>query len=237
MIPYDRLTYFRNRSRVRDLRVFRQVLETYFETEDLADEQPVDWTATRAARSRINQMLPRVMEIVAAAQLDASANTADRRPLVADVTILRNIVGARYADGTAQPILDLIDMALGVYESTRYVALVRTVNPIHYTARALNWILGLPRHALTGMGLWPIPRVPRLGPQEVVRLESLVARLADAEGAIERRFEEIHDRQAQRLSGYAGQLEDLHERLDFAERMLAQRDSLRQIKPPADRPD
>ena len=234
VIPYDRLTFFRNRSRVRDLRLFRQLLEAYFEAEDGADDHQVDWGAARATRSRINQMLPRVMEIVAAAGLDASADPTGRRPLVADVTILRNIFGARYADGTAQPILDLIDMATGVYESTQYVTLIRTVNPVHYAARTLSWVLGLPRRALAGLGLWPERgRAPHLGPHELTRLEALATRLADAEGAIQRRLEEMHDRQAQRLSAYAGQLEDLHERLDFAERMLAQRDSLRQIKPPA----
>lgn len=234
MIPYDRLTYFRNRSRVRDLRLFRQLLESYFEAEDGAEDHHGDWATARATRSRINQMLPRVMEIVSAAGLDASADPAGRRPLVADASILRNIFGARYADGTAQPILDLIDMATGVYESTQYVTLVRTVNPVYYAARTLSWVLGLPRRALTGMGLWPErARVPRLGPHELARLETLATRLADAEGAMQRRVEEIHDRQAQRLSAYAGQLEDLHERLDFAERMLAQRDSLRQIQPPA----
>jgi hypothetical protein len=49
---------------------------------------------------------------------------------------------------------------------------------------------------------------------------------------IERRFVEMRDRQAQHLAAYARQLEELHERLDFTERVLAQREPLKRIKSP-----
>lgn len=233
MIPYDKLTILRNRSRARDLRLFRNLVETYFErAEYVAEDSPVDWEGARAARSRINQMLPRVIQIVRAAGLEAAAATTDLR-LVADVTILRNIFGARYVDGTDQEILDLIDMALGVYEASRFTALVRTFNPFHYALEALAYVASTPRRALTALGLWPQgPRAPRLRPEDVARLEAVASRLADAEGLIERRFGEIRDRQSQHLAAYARQLEELHERLDFTERMLAQREPLKRIKAP-----
>ena len=149
MIPYDKLTIVRNRTRARDLRVFRELVETYFEkTEYVANDRSVDWEGARAARSRINQMLPRVIQIVHAAGLDAPATTGDVRPLVADVTILRNIFGTRHADGTDQEIVDIIDMALGVYEDTWFGSLVRTINPFHYALRTLGYIAGVPRRAV-----------------------------------------------------------------------------------------
>lgn len=234
MIPYDKLTIVRNRTRARDLRVFRELVETYFEkTEYVANDRSVDWEGARAARSRINQMLPRVIQIVHAAGLDAPATTGDVRPLVADVTILRNIFGTRHADGTDQEIVDIIDMALGVYEDTWFGSLVRTINPFHYALRTLGYIAGVPRRALTALGLWPQrSHAPRLRAEELTRLQEVAARLGDAEGWIERRFGELSERQSQHLAAYANQLEELHERLDFAERMLAQRAPARQLEAP-----
>jgi hypothetical protein len=234
MIPYDKLTILRNRSRVRDLRMFRELVETYFERVDRAAEDlTVDWEGARAARSRINRMLPRVIQVVHAAGLGEPAHSTDLRPLVADVSILRNMFGARYVDGTDQEILDLIDMALGVYEATRFSALIRTFNPFHYALRALAYVASVPRRALTALGLWPQrSRAPHIRAEDVARLEAVASRLADAEGLIERRFGELRDRQSQQLAAYARQLEDLHERLDFTERVLTQREPLKRIKPP-----
>ena len=70
MIPYDKLTFFRNRQRAKDLRLFRDLVETYFERAeyDAADDLPADWEGARDARSQVNRMLPRMMEVVHAAQ-------------------------------------------------------------------------------------------------------------------------------------------------------------------------
>lgn len=235
MIPYDKLTILRNRSRVRDLRMFRELVETYFEhAEYVTEDLPVDWEGARAARSQINRMLPRIIQVVHAAGLDMPPDPSDPRPLVADVSILRNIFSVRFVDGADQEILDLLDMALGVYEAGRFNALIRTVNPLHYTLRALSYLASVPRRSLSALGLWPhrSPRSPRLKPEDIVRLESVAARLSDVESLINRRFAEMRDRQAQYLAASASQLEDLAERLDFAERVLAQREGPKQIGAP-----
>jgi hypothetical protein len=234
MIPYDRLTILRNRSRVRDLRVFRELVERFLEqTEGGAEDGSVDWEGVRATRSRINRMLPRVIQVVHAAGLDAPANAEDPRPLVADVTILRNIFGARSVDGTDQQILDLIDMALGVYEATLFNTLVRTFNPLHYVLRAFAYVASVPRRSLTALGLWPSrSRAPHLRTEDLARIEAAALRLADAEGLIERRFAELRAQQSQHIAAHAAQLEDLHERLDFTERVLAQREPVKRIKSP-----
>ncbi len=235
MKPYDKLTIVRNRSRARDLRRFRELVETYFEqAEYVADDLPVDWEGARAARSQINQMLPRVIQVVHAARLHApTANTTDPRPTVADVKVLRNIFSARYAEGADQEILDLVDMALGVYEASRFNALVRTVNPFHYTLTALAFVASLPRHGLIALGLWPQRRrAPRIGAEDITRLEAVASRLADTEELIERRFADMRDRQAQQFAENTRELAELAERLDFAERVLAQQRPINALKSP-----
>ena len=237
MKPYDKLTIIRNRHRTRDLRRFREVVETYFEqTEYVADDMPVDWDGARAARSQINRMLPRVIQIVHAAGLDAStAGTTGPGPTMADVEALRNIFNARYADGADQEILDIIDMALGVYEASRFNALWRTVNPFHYAVTALVFVASLPRHIFTTLVLGPRhSRAPRIRAEDVTRLEAVASRFADAEGLIEKRFAEMRDRQAQQLAENTHQITELAERLDFAERVLVQQRPIKGLKSPDD---
>lgn len=235
MKPYDKLTIVRNRHRARDLRRFRELVETYFErAESDTDGLLVDWEGAQAARSQINQMLPRVIQIVHATGLHApTANITDPGPTVADVKVLRNIFGARDADGTEQEILDVIDMALGVYEASRFAALARTVNPFHYALTALAFVASLPRRGLTALGLWPQRRrTPRIGPEDVTRLEAVASRLGDAEELIERRFAEMRNQQAQQFAENTRQLEELAERVDFAERVLAQQRPVNVLESP-----
>ncbi len=237
MIPYDKLTIVRNRHRARDLRRFRELVETYFQqAEYVADDLPVDWEGARAARSQINQMLPRVIQIVHAAGLDAPlANIAVPGPTVADPAILRNIFAVRFAVGADQEILDVIDMALGMYEASRFNALLRTANPFHYAISALAFVAGIPRRALMAFGLWPQhPRAPRIRPEDVARLEAVASRMADAEGLIEKRFAEMRERQARQFAENTHQLEELAERLDFAERVLAQQRPIPSLESPAE---
>ena len=237
MIPYDKLTIVRNRHRARDLRRFRGLVETYFEqAEYVADDLPADWEGARAARSQINQMLPRVIQIVHAAGLETPpANIVGSSLTIADPAVLRNIFGARFADGADQEILDVIDMALGMYEASRFNALVRTANPFHYAISALAFVAGIPRRALMAFGLWPQhPRAPRIRAEDVARLEASASRMSDAEGLIEKRFAEMRERQARQFAENTHQLEELAERLDFAERVLAQQRPIPSLQAPAE---
>ena len=75
------------------------------------------------------------------------------------------------------------------------------------------------------------PLAPRLRQEDVTRLEAVASRLANAEELIETRFKEMRDRQAQRFAENDNQLAELAERLDFTERVMAQR-PIKAIKSP-----
>ena len=126
-------------------------------------------------------------------------------------------------------------MALGMYEASRFNALVRTANPFHYAISALAFVAGIPRRALMAFGLWPQhPRAPRIRAEDVARLEASASRMADAEGLIEKRFAEMRERQARQFAENTHQLEELAERLDFAERVLAQQRPIPSLQAPAE---
>jgi len=238
MKPHDQLTIIRNRHRARELRLFREVVETYFErSERDVNDTPMDWEGAQAARSRINQMLARVIQIVRAAGVGGPVGTSaitDPGPALGRVEVLQRIFSVRTGDGVDQEILDVIDMALGVYEGGQYLALARTFNPFYYAGTALAFVARLPRRLLAALGLWPQPRRSRLGAADP-GLESIAARLAEAEELIDTRLTAVQDRQALRHAEYSRQLAELAERLDFAERVLSLSPPPKRLEAPEER--
>jgi hypothetical protein len=236
MKHYDKLTVLRNRHRARDLRMFRKVVEEYFERSEYdSDGLPVDWEGAQTARSQIHRMLPRILQVVKAAGIGSPETATDPGVGVGDPDALQHIFTSRYVDTGGQEILDVIDMAMGVYEANRFNALGRTVNPLYYTATLLAFVVSLPRRFFRALGFRPPrSRVPSIRAEDVARLEAVAARLANAEELIETRFSEMRDRQAQLLAENARQISELAERLDFTERVLAQQRPLNGLKAPDD---
>jgi hypothetical protein len=229
MKPYDRLTIIRNRHRARDLRIFRTRVRAYFQHFEYdAGDLPVDWEGARAARAEIHRRLPRIAQIVQAADLGASAAASTRSPAGRAVEILHDIFSARYAEGEYQEVLDVIDMAVGVYDAHQYGALVRTVNPFHYVLTALGFLAGLPRRALIAIG-FARPRSGRGRPGDVAG-EAALSRLAGTEALIETRFAEMREWQSRLFAENADHLTDLAERMDFVERVLAQPSPVQRLK-------
>jgi len=231
MKPYDRLTIIRNRYRARDLRIFLARVEAYSEqVVDDGEDLPVDWQGVRAARAQINRMLPRVVQIVQAADLGASTAASTRNPADRSLEILHNIFSAPYADGGHQEILDVLDMAIGVYDANQFGALARTLNPFYYLMSALGFLAGLPRRALVAIGLMG-PRLARHGPDRLTGFDAALSRLVGMEQLIEARFAEMREWQSRVFAENGQQISDLAERMDFFERVLAQQRPAQQLSP------
>jgi hypothetical protein len=199
MKSYGRITILRNVFRARDLRLFRERVQDYFD--QLEHEED-----TRGTRAEINRMLPRVLEIVQAADLSGPA------PRAAET--LQHIFSDRYGQ---EEILDVIDMAVGVYEANRFAALIRTISPLHYAGAILGFVAGLPRRGLVAVGLLR-PRPATTSPDATADL-------------IESRFAEMREWQSRRFAENTDQLTDMAERIDFLERVLAHQPPVPQLKP------
>lgn len=231
MQPYDRITILRNRFRARDLRVFRDRVRRYFEQLEYETEsQPVDRDALQTARAEINRMLPRITQIVEAADLGGSAGAAARSPATRAVEILHNIFSPRYGPDSYQEILDVIDMAVGAYDANLYAALLRTINPFHYVMAVLGFVGGLPRRALVAIGVLR-SGTARVRPEELARLEAALSRLAGTEELIETRFAEMREWHSRVSAESTNQMMELAERMDFLERVLARERQAQQLKP------
>ena len=236
MKRHDQITIIRNLHRVRELRLFREAVETYFErSERDVNDVPMDWQGAQAARSRINQMLPRIIDVVRAAGLGSLAGTAastDPGVALGRVEVLQRIFSARLGDGLDQEIFDVLDMAVGVYEGDRFAAMLRTINPLYYAGTALAFLARVPRRILAALGVRFSPRGSRLGEADLARLESVAARLTEAEELIDTRLAAVLDRQALRHAEFTRELTELAERLDFAERMLPRQEQPKRLGAP-----
>lgn len=237
MTPHHRLTFLPNRHRARELRVFRQLVVTYFERSQRdPDDVLMDWEGAQEARASINQRLPRVLRMVEAAGLGTGGSLSgvtDPGLGLARADVLRGIFRARYAEGLEQEILDALDMAIGVYDGDRLVALIRTVNPFHYVGLALRGLARMPRRvgAVLGFG----SRTPRRGlAAGDSPLGEVEDRLTELEASFEARLASVQDRHAMRQAETARHLAELAERLDFSERVLAQYRGPGRLEAPAD---
>ena len=231
MLPHNKLTFIRNRHRSRELREFRDLVEVYFDrSERDSDDVAMDWHGAQEARAQINRMLPRIIRIVKAAGIGGpswSDAVTDPGVVLGRVDVLHRIFTARYGDGVDQEIFDVLDMALGVYDGDQAVAFIRTINPIFYLGRFIAWLTRGPR-SLFGFGRRP----PAVREADLARLEAVVSRLADVEGLIDSRFAALQDRQAERQAEQSRRLEELAERLDFAERVLARQEPQKRLESP-----
>ncbi len=233
MLPHDKLTLIRNRHRARELREFRRWVELYFErSEPDPDGVPADWAGAQEARAQLNRKLPRVLQLVRAAGIGGGGapdpSATDPGPGLGRVDVLQRIFTARYGDGVDQEILDLLDMALGVYDSDLPLAALRTVNPLFYAGRILAFLGRGPRRFLRTLGFGARPRIPDA---RLAHLEALALRLEEAEHLVETRFAALQDRQARQQSEQARQLAELAERLDFVERVLTRPGEPGQLPP------
>jgi hypothetical protein len=222
MIPATQLTIIRNLHRSRELREFRKWVEVYFERSDRdPDDIIFDAEGARNARSQINRMLPRILGIVRAAGIGGTPlrdSNTDPGQIFGRMEVLHRIFTARPGDGLDQQVYDLLDMAIGVYDGDRPVALVRSINPLYYAGRILSWFGRGPRRLFSALGLG---RRQTLDDARLARLEEVAARLAETEDLIDQRFAALQDHQALQRAGQANQLAELAERIDFVERVIA----------------
>src|SRR6185295_13739918 len=158
--------------------------------------------------------------------------TTDPGPSMGRIEVLQRIFSTGYGDGLEQEILDVIDMALGVYEGDRFMALARTVNPLHYASMILGFLARVPRRLFASLGLMSRSRAAGLSAADVARLEAVAERLADVENVIDARLGAVQDRQAMRHAEFSRQVSELAERLDFAERVLARQRPMERLEAP-----
>ena len=107
----------------------------------------VEEHAAKEARSQINPLIAEIHSIIRSSGVNPvlpwtpPANLGDR---AIEVDLIKNIFNLDQFNIGPSNLLAFIDRAIGIYESNRKSALVRTCNPFFYIGRALDTISDLP---------------------------------------------------------------------------------------------
>lgn len=158
MRSYKKITFLENNRRLEELINFRENAVQYFNSlEDkstgLTTSEPVETDRSRRLRSEINQKIEEISEIVYAEGVDQ--RYVYNNPVYGikrHLHPIRNIFDLVAHDASPDVVVDTLDRTIGVYESNRKSALIRTLNPIFWIVRLIDVITDVPFRLLEPFG-------------------------------------------------------------------------------------
>ena len=149
MKHYTKILVLENKRRLNKLIEFRQLAIEYFNNTYV--EWPMDAgieeDAAQAARIKINQAMHEVHSIIRRSGIDPNLTVLPAPAVggyVRKVDLILNIFGLDEHATEPNRVLDIIERAIGIYESNHKSALVRTFNPFFYLRLFLDVISDLP---------------------------------------------------------------------------------------------
>ena len=149
MRRYTKILAWENKRRLNKLIEFRQLVIDYFSNTHV--EWPMDTRieedAAQMARIKINQAMHEVHSIIRRSGIDPNLTVLPAPAVggyVRKVDLILNIFGLDEHATEPNRVLDIIERAIGIYESNHKLALVRTFNPFFYVGWFLDVISDLP---------------------------------------------------------------------------------------------
>ena len=155
MNSYKHISLWENSRRLRVLEEFRNDVVSYLKNSSPGriGEGRSEGTEAVQARQRINLTVPQAYRIIEAAGL---SQIITRTPppavggYVQQIDMLFNLF--EFSSFPKQRAVDLIDWAIGVYQSDRRAALRRTLNPLWWLFHGLLWFARIPFVVLGAVG-------------------------------------------------------------------------------------
>lgn len=152
MVHHKKKTIFGNIYSIKKLNKFRILIDDYFKmTKSSGDEKEITFH-----RAEINKMLLCIENIVSEANVSlyvlgfpGEGYVPELGPSVGEkVSVLQYIFHLYMYHIPEQEVLDIIDKAIGVYSDDKITSIVRTLNPIFYSIRFLDFIFNTPFNLL-----------------------------------------------------------------------------------------
>ena len=154
---HTKILVWENERRLNKLIEFRELAIEYFNNTHV--EWPMDARieedTAQAARIEINQAVPEVHSIIRRSGIDPNLTVLPAPAVggyVTKVDLILNIFGLDEHDIKPNRVFDIIERAIGIYESNHKSALVRTFNPFFYLGLMLDTISDLPFIAIGKFG-------------------------------------------------------------------------------------
>jgi hypothetical protein len=145
---YKKRTIFGNLICQKKLYAFRSDLVTYFSNleHDYASEIVENSTA-KQIRSKINRSLSEAHDILAGSEISMNLTYTPPAMIggyIQNIDLVANVFNLHRYMIEPNNLLDLVDRAIGVYESDQKLALVRTFNPLFWFVRLLDALVSIP---------------------------------------------------------------------------------------------
>ena len=160
MNAYKNIPLWENKRRLRVLQEFRNDVVRYIDNCEHPDwawmvDGPIENTEAVQARQRINSTVDQAQRIIEAAGIPQIITWTPPPAVggyVQKIHMLFNLFEFTRFRIPSQNAVDLIERAIGVYQSDHTAVLRRTINPFWWLKRSLLWLLSIPFVLLGAMG-------------------------------------------------------------------------------------
>ena len=157
MNSYRNIPLWENTWRLRVLGEFRNDVVSYFDNSkyEWMYERRIEEADAEQARQRINSTLDQAQRIIAAAGISELITWTPPPAVggnVQQIHVFLNLFELHRFHIEPQYAVDLIERALGVYQSDSRAAFLRTINPFWWLFRGFLWFARFPFVALGAVG-------------------------------------------------------------------------------------
>jgi len=148
---YRKIPIWENRRRVELLTKFRSLIVEYFNNVSFEYSIPIENRVAKDARRNINLILNEVNSVIISAGIKTVAYYSGGGS-GGSIDLIQNVFNLHYYLIGYEQVLDMVDRAIGVYESDKSNALLRTLNPLFWISLILDYIVSLPFKFVGKMG-------------------------------------------------------------------------------------
>ena len=160
MNSYRNIPLWENVRRLEILGEFRNDVVRYFDNCEHHEgawmiDRPIENTEAVQARQRINSTVDQAQRIIEAAGIPQTITWTPPPAVggyVQKINMLSNLFEFTRFRIPSQNAVDLIERAIGVYQSDRMAAIRRTINPFWWLFRGLLWFARIPFVVLGAVG-------------------------------------------------------------------------------------
>ena len=153
---YTKILIWESKRRLNKLKAFRSLMIRYFNNSRVGfGGGRVEESAAKEARREINRLRDEIHSIILNSGIDPSFSWTPPAAVGDDETeidLIEDVFNLDQFDIGPNNLLDLIDRAIGKYDSNRKSAFIRTFNPFFYLGLVLDTISDLPFIAIGILG-------------------------------------------------------------------------------------
>lgn len=157
MSDYKILPFWENIKRRRELEIYRQNIEKYFERVDFSDysRSLIDNNETKKIRTFLNKQSGFIQVYLLG--VGVSPDVVHTPPpaiggYVQRINLVENLFNLFNYDIEHQILVDTIDKAVGIYEKDFFSSVIRTINPLFWFGKLLEIIASIPFYLLGSVG-------------------------------------------------------------------------------------